>query len=105
MISAGQRFLGGSVRREKFPQPSNLDDGAALVGEPRKRKGLSLVSPMHKQLHQRTHTCGVEKRYPAHFQDEVGRAFWPDGLEEIGNGLHAQRALQPQNQPVPIGSG
>jgi len=105
VISAGQRFLGGSVCREKFPQPGNLDDGAALMGESRKRKRLSLVSPMHKQLHQRTHARGVEKRYPAHFQDEVGRAFRPDGLDEIGNGLNTQRALQPQNQPVAIGPG
>ena len=75
-----------------------------MCGKSRKGKGLPLVPAVHKQLHQRTHARGVKERHFAHVQHKVRCTFRARRLNEIVNGLQAEFALQPQNEPIRIGA-
>jgi hypothetical protein len=98
-------FLDGGVDGEELGEAGDLDDGVALLGKGGKGKAFASVSAVDKQLHQGADSGGVQKGNAAHIEDEVGRGFGAQSLNEIVNGFEAELAGEPDDEAVRVGCG
>lgn len=88
------------VDRQELGEARDLDHRMALLRQSRQGKCLRLVSPVNKDLDQRSHTGGVEKRYAPQIKNEMRRGLRPQGLDKIVNGLEAEFATEPHHSLI-----
>ncbi len=104
LSALGECFFHGSVDGQELVESCYLDHRAALLRQSREREGLPLVSPVNKELHQRSHTRGVEKRHAAQIENEMSCRLRPHSLNEIVDCLEAEFAVEPHHHPIAVGT-
>jgi hypothetical protein len=97
-------FVHCGMDRQEFRQPRDLHHRAALFRKSCQRKGLAMVSSVDKELHERPHSCGVQKRYAAQIKYEVRCRLRPQGLDEIVDGLEAKFPVEPHYHLTAVGT-
>lgn len=90
---------------EQLGEPCHLHHRVALLRQSGKRELLSNTSPVYEDLHQGTHSGGIQEGHAAKVDDELLRGLDPHGLDEIVYGLQGQFAFEPDYSLFTIALG
>jgi hypothetical protein len=99
-----ERFFDGGMDRQESGQPGNLDYGGSLLRQAGQSKAFARVSAVHKELHQRADSGGVQKGHATHIENEMRRSFRTQRLDEIVDGFETQLATEPSDEAVRVRS-